>query len=454
MIPRIDRRYLLLAALLVTIISAYRCFIPPAPIPTADALGYVNNAINLTEHGVLSELRYKRDNAPKSERISTGPLMIAELVIVSQLSADTHATFICALTSNKPKENCAVSVLGLRIAHFIEIMIFFTGLWFLARKTLGNELCATLACLFALGFKEVFLFSRVPLTEPIFNMLIVWFLFAWVCAIDDANKKQRWLVAGILLGLTVLVKSAFVSLIILAPLLLAPFFIRARGGLSGHISAMIFMLIGYGVIAGPFHALNFIYYGSAVLTEPIYFNASLSHRLGYSLMSLREWTLGWIYYLPDFGDTLANALFGKEATSRLGWGDDSLYAYGLNVLQWPTALETRSGPARLFNAIMADPVNFIGVSLLLMWRGIFVGKYFGMAGLFSLPYTLIRVPADIRIRLFALGLPAFAMAGVHAAVSVSLTRYNLALIPLYACSLAWIAASLMPVKWHEALQPA
>ena len=98
---------------------------------------------------------------------------------------------------------------------------------------------------------------------------------------------------------------------------------------------------------------------------------------------------------------------------------------------------------------LAQPVTYAGVSLLLMWRGIFVGKYLGLAGLISLPFTLSLTDPRTRSCLLAIALPAFAMAAVHAAVSVSIPRYNLALVPVYACSLAWLLAHFMPAGWRS-----
>ena len=442
------RTVLMLVAILVTAVTAYRCFVPRAPIPAEDALGYAAVAMNLTEHGVLSE-RFNPVKAAKTEPVAAAPLVIAELSLMVVADEGVRQTFLCALTKPASENGCEIRLLGLRVVHFIEIMIFLTALYLIARRISDSELVAVLTLVVALLIDEVFEFAVLALTEPLFLMLFGLFLLAWLLALDETQSPWRWALAGLSLGLVALVKAAFLLVLVFAPLLLAPFFLKARGGARSYVTACCLLAVGYLMANSPFYLASFLIHGTPTLAASGYFESTLSHRLGYNLMTLQEWLKGWIYYLPDFGDGLAKALFGKEAVLRLGWGDDSLYAFGRGVLhhQYRAMPDAPSGALRVIRELLANPITYLGVSLLLMWRGIFVGKYLGLAGLISLPFTLFMMDSRARWNLIAIALPGFLMAAAHAGLTVSIPRYNLGLIPVYAMSLGWLAARAIEHRW-------
>ena len=58
-------------------------------------------------------------------------------------------------------------------------------------------------------------------------------------------------------------------------------------------------------------------------------------------------------------------------------------------------------------------------------------------GLLALPFVLLAGSARLRTGLFVVGAPAVALAVVHAAVSVSIPRYNIALATVYAPVVAY-----------------
>ena len=146
----------------------------------------------------------------------------------------------------------------------------------------------------------------------------------------------------------------------------------------------------------------------------------------------------------------------RAALERLSFGPGGFYDYGVYVLlphaHALTAPEFATGYlAKTY--VLGEPVKFIAVSALLTWRGIFVGRYLGLAGLFALVAALWWMPPRQRDPLALLAILGFALAVVHGALSVSIPRYNLALIPVYALSLAWALGwlwSLVAANWqHE-----
>jgi hypothetical protein len=88
--------------------------------------------------------------------------------------------------------------------------------------------------------------------------------------------------------------------------------------------------------------------------------------------------------------------------------------------------------------VLHEPIKFVAVSALLMWRGIFVGRILGMVGLVAMVFALWTMPPRQRDPLALVALLGFALAIVHSALSVSIPRYNLALIPVYSVSMVWM----------------
>ena len=93
------------------------------------------------------------------------------------------------------------------------------------------------------------------------------------------------------------------------------------------------------------------------------------------------------------------------------------------------------------------------MTALLIWRGIFVGRYLGLLGLPATVIALRQMPPRQRDPLALLAFVGFAIAVMHGALSVSIPRYNLALIPVYAISLAWLIGALGARLLGEYKQP-
>lgn len=144
-------------------------------------------------------------------------------------------------------------------------------------------------------------------------------------------------------------------------------------------------------------------------------------------MSWREWFVGWVYYLPDFGDSLAARLFGVESYERLGWNQQSYYIFGRDQLH-AAALNAAPlpGTARyLFDEyVLTNPLKHAAVSLLLAWRGLFVGKIWGLIAVLLLPAALTLTALKYRRPLLLLLIPGIALLFAQAMLSVSIPRYN------------------------------
>ena len=153
----------------------------------------------------------------------------------------------------------------------------------------------------------------------------------------------------------------------------------------------------------------------------------------------------WIFtkcarcWLPDWGDSLARAVLPPNAYVRLGW-DDKLTFYRQGVARMRGDMQdgvVRSEVDTLLrDEVLSHPLRHARATLALAWRGIFIGKTWGFVAWLC---TLAALWRGWRARDFdywLLGLPAWFLCLFQAAVSVSIPRYNLLLLPLLALAMA------------------
>ncbi|KZB62729.1 hypothetical protein [Thalassospira sp. MCCC 1A02491] len=248
---------------------------------------------------------------------------------------------------------------------------------------------------------------------------------------------------GVCCGLLVLVKPVW----LLLPVGLAVFpvisvFLYKQNGRVAAKATTVFLLAFTSVLL-PMVLRSVFVLDTFAMSQGSYLVSSLSHRLAFNLMSWREWGIGWIYYLPLSG---AQRLFGAEALVALGWNEGSYYEYGRDVLdrlanEGRTILE--AGAYLLSEYVFAMPIKFIAVTLLLLWRGIFVGHVVAMLAVPCVAAVMLFAKGDFWRRGMFIFLPVFFMAAVNAALSVSLYRYNLPIIVPYSLALVWVGIWLV-----------
>jgi hypothetical protein len=184
---------------------------------------------------------------------------------------------------------------------------------------------------------------------------------------------------------------------------------------------------------------NYLLFDRFTLTDPVYLEAVLSHRMAYNRMTWFEWMEGWIYYLPDFGDSLARWLFGNEI-DVLAQSTNGYNLYGVYVLHPQVHAITAPDLATWYlikTYALGDPVKYIAVTALLTWRGIFVGQYVALLGLACLVGALRSMPQRQRELLAMTAIFGFAIAVLQGAMTPNIVRYNLAVTPIYAISVGW-----------------
>jgi len=433
---RISARLILAVSAFLTL--AFLVLSKPYETPYGDEPRYIVLGANLYQHGVISNQAYDPGAMPAPGLPVGGPLTAIELAAAMAIDPATHRTFECVLTGT----DCEVAFPGLRALHVVEIALFLGALWWIALKLTGREWVAWTSLGVALICKDLTFDAKRVLTEPLFLACAGAFLAAWLAVWSHPQGRMRALCLGLALAATILVKPAFQAIVPLALLgyglaLLVPGTGRTWRDIVP--SATLFLVACFAALA------PFLFYfqtccGAFTLSNPNLLEAALSHRVAYNAMDPREWLAGWIYFLPDFGDNLAPALFPDLAQIRLGWDQNSYYIHGRDVLHAEAQAITAPEPATNYlirTYVLGDWLWHGATSALLFWRGLFVGKLWGLIALpFFLAYPFIAA-APNRIKYLILVVPVLAIAGLQSGISVSIPRYNLALIVPMSIAFAW-----------------
>ncbi len=431
--------------LVVVVLIGFRILAAPS-VMEPDSGRYITMGLNFAEHGTLTNQNFSPDKAPPPSMAEGGPLTAFEIGLAAKLHAPTRQTLICMITVGYPGTNCNGSLAGLKWLYGIELAVFLFALYRIALMVFAQDVIrAWLAVLAALACKEAWQYSRHILSEPLFLAMAGLFLWAWLAAWQRPQRAIGWLLAGLLLGLTVLVKPSWLAL---GPVVLGLMLVFAWHRLSPYklLLAVMAFGLGFAVPTGLLLLRNYIQLGEWTMSDPHYLIGSLSHRAGFNLMTWRVWLMGWIYYLPGFGDDLGAWLFGRDAVWRLGWDAGGYYDDARAILHVQMrALSTADAQQHLLNEYyLSDPLKNIAVTALLAMRGLFVGGKWGLFGLMAIiPLLLWLLPRGEQRRLWwLLLLPALAMVGINAQLSVSIVRYNLALIPAFAIALSAVVYAL------------
>ena len=425
------------------LIVTYRVIAPDINIQP-DSYRYVDMGLNLAEYGVLTDQAYSPDTPPTPALGMGGPFTAFEIALAANLNATTKDSLSC-IARPANSTTCDVKIPALKAMYIVEIFVFHVAIWIIARLIFANQPIAWLAVAFSLGFKETKSYADSILTEPSYMMFIGIFLLLLVYAWQRRQQLTPWFWCGIALGLMALVKPAWNALLPAFAILLVALILSRRVSIISAVRAFAPFAIGVVLVAVPLFVRNVAQLDFWGLSDPVYLGASLAHRLAYNAMSWNEWAMGWLYYLPDFGDKAAFSLFGKDAVSRLDFSPQSYFVYGRGILHAEAIKATspqEAGGYLIRHYFFNDPLKGIAVTALLFWRGIFVGNLMGLVGLLLSGPMLYIMKPSVRQQILFIALPLFAMAGVHALVSISLHRYNIPLIVPYSLIMAYAIHAL------------
>lgn len=415
--------------------------------PVADELRYIDYALNLLHHqrfglsgGALAE--------PAAPGNANMPLYPAWVAALAAFDPDLRESLRCVLTQPEGGP-CPLDLGLLTAAQGVLVLASLLFLWLTARRLCRSPVVAWLAA--ALGGWIPLAYANMALTEnlifPFFFAFSFFLVLAW-----QTGRARWWFAAGLAIGLATLTRPeyayAFYALAVTA------FAIAIGKRRKAFVLNAGVAVLGYALVVAPWAARNAHHFDSPALTQG-YDGHILAQRVAYNRMSWEELGVAFLYWLPDFGDTLARHLFPEALYAKLGWEAGSYYrtvsteVYRESLARAGTA--TKVVPDLIRVEILGNPVKHFFVTLPLLLRGIFVSTYWGLLGflcfLVLLGSALRRHASSVAVA----ALPAWFMAFFYAAVSVSIPRYNLNLVPIYAIGMAWVLHEAGAQVWRRFL---
>lgn len=250
--------------------------------------------------------------------------------------------------------------------------------------------------------------------------------------------------AGIAFGLAALARPAFLYL----PLATLPVLAwSAHGTWRRRLACAAASGLATAATVAPWILRNALVLGRAQLSFG-YAGHTLAQRISFDRMTLREYGLSYLCWLPD-GNGLGRLLVGPQACARFGWDErpDTFYAIGMRRLV-PQTLHAAGSvdnllPWLLHHEILPHLGRHLATTLPLALRGLWIDHYWGLV---LGPLAIAVAIGALRRRsgpLLALTIPPFFMLALNASVAVNQARYNLMLVPALAISGAQVGARLL-----------
>jgi len=443
-IPLLDTAIAFLVAVLA--LAIHRAIYGGPHPPEFDALFYINYGLSLADYGVLGD--YGRGTQEPVPGFGSAPAYPAFLALLFETNQGFRDGFACFMQSQKTQGlSCELNFLPLLVAQTLLMGVFLASVWATAWLLFGQRWLAWLAMILALASGEPQHYSKLFLTEalvlPLFGLFSVFLLLAY-----RRPSSMLWpVLCGLSLGALALTRPTFAYLfwfaVIAGSVLQLLCHHRRR-----RVMAVAALALAYAAVTVPWLARNYVTFDQAALTGG-YGESVLCQRLAYNRMGWDEWGVAFVYFFPRRGEAFAKALFPEPLYEKLGVGEKAYVWEGIREL-CPETRAAAGGPDRhlgylIKTEVLGQPVWHALVSMPLMVRGMFIGNpvIWSVAGWLAAIWFLVVCLRQRRWDFpILMALPLFNLV-FNAAVSVSIARYNIILIPVLSCAMAYAGASLL-----------
>ena len=335
----------------------------------------------------------------------------------------------------------------------IALLAVFVAGYLLTGSILTAFLASGFAAMSSTYMGLVDAFAPVVLAVPLLTVsCILLFLAA------RHGGAGRWLSCGLVVGLLPLTLAPlrFVPIIVLFVILCSWLFGRPqiagippgewlRRSWRGALLAAIPLVLGYLVIVGPWLGRNFALFGDPVVTRGADLRM-LEPRLAYNRMTGGEWAVAFVYWLPDFGDSLAERLFDPSLHRRLDIGaPDGFYNRGRDIIDDDVEL-AGVPPLRpradyiLEQELVGNLWKHVFVTLPLVWRGLFVAKYWSLVTFVALAVVTVVVVRRRWDGFLFFALPPIGLLLFNAFLTINLPQQNFGMIAPSALAMAVVTA--------------
>lgn len=437
------RHFVIAAALLVGLLLIQYLASSGMDRPSADQLRYANYSVNLAHFGTfgLSPADSAAEAEPGNANAPLYPLLVAGVI---KLDPALDTSLICALEDVAETNPCATEFGSLEAVQYLLALICLLLLWASCLLMFGKTTLATGAALLA-GLSGVYSgYAEKLLTEILLLPLFAGIQLCLLLVIKSG--RARWSVAtGLLLGLLTLTRPEGFHLALLLAVVFTVMLVLVRR--VAELQLVVVAVLAFVVTVAPWAVRNQLQFGAPSLTTGGYGETILAYRLSFNRMTANEWATAFIYWLPDFGDKLAQQTVAEPHYRRLvSDNSDSFIATARADILQP-ALDKMPREEVLGHwlktEILGKPITHLWTSVPIFWRGIWVAKYWGIVGLLSYLVLLKKLPRDQRRALLWFSLPVWLLALLHTGISINIPRYNLPLVPVYAIGWGWLVMKVV-----------
>lgn len=274
-------------------------------------------------------------------------------------------------------------------------------------------------------------------------------------ALYFALRRRRpglMLLAGLALGLLTLTRPSYLYLFWLYAALAMAIVAIDRSAVRRWGWPGLAFALGFACLVLPWVLRNGATCGHLALTWG-YGASVLVERLAYNEMTVTEWAVSFLYWLPDMGDQIVAALFPHALYDRLNWDlPGSFYMDGnarRGVLAAATPELDRLLPGLMRDELLPNLPWHVMVTLSLFWRGLWVYKYVSLILMPVLAWFMVRSLVRRDWIALVVVLPPVVMNGLHGFLAVNQPRYNLSLIIGLALAAGWAVAALRGRSWRR-----
>lgn len=430
-------------ALIFFSIYAAHFFVKTPRYPFIDESNYINLGYHLYKDFTFGTGQVDGKASPGYFFAPLYPAFIA-LALTFDAGLERYITCAISHSDKNAHELCEVK----DYTHFVYLQYALAAItlcfvWLSAHTLTRSAPIAWLSTLIALASGWYSYMPHYFLTENFSMLFFAGFTYFLLLAWQQKKCKPAFY-AGIFLAFAALSRPsytyAFYILIGAFPILLYCLKDTAQKKplllSGGTLILTCFLILHVWLIR------NWVQFGDYKLTKG-YAEMILPQRLAYNDMALKEFGAAFIYWLPDFGDSLSEKLFPPSFYERLNLENpEGIYLHSIykdtpHLRQEAQKAGMEPVMYMIKHELLSHLPTHIATTLPLTWRGMFVAKYWSFFVLFlffpALFYALRNRWDAMLVFCF---FPWF-MLGFHAFVSINIPRYSLSLIPCLAIGAAW-----------------
>ncbi len=431
------------AVFAVLLLGAHLLSGKPFERPHTDASRYIDYAVSLHEFGVFGLTIGDHSKAPAPSN-ANAPLYPAYVAGLMWLDPGLKDSIYCwnerdPVTKQLANDICDVNVAFFLVVQGILAIVTLLLVFLLTLKLTKRPAVAWIAAFLAWSAGILAEFQVLFMTEIFVLPLFIGMMLCIARAYS--TRHLVWIGAiGVLLGVLTLTRPTYLYLFYGFVLFFLVYLAIARNRIAA--VSLTLLVVSFAAVTAPWSLRNKAQLDTWALSGGDYAEIVLMQRFTYNRMGWPEVATAFVYYLPDFGDSLSAQLFPARYYDKLGWEGESYYRVANDRQEFLKEAEKAGGKENLIpywirTEMIGNAPKNLAVSAALAWRGSFVAKYWGLVGAIAFVALLIATIRQRSYMLLLVSAPVLYMIAFHAGLSVSIPRYNLPIMALCATAMAY-----------------